>query len=214
VQPAKADIFTSTIDTGNTALTDAGFTGPYATVTIDLTSSTTALVTFASLTQTVNNQDVIYLMGDGSSAALNVNGTFSVSNIVGTNAGTGFTPGPYTSTGAGNVDGHGTFNLTIKDFDGFGHAADQITFDLTATGTTTWASASAVLFANSDGFDAASHIFPSLFPADASNNTFGISTGFAAESGGGTHVPDSGTTAMLLGTALVGLGAVRRYLKR
>jgi hypothetical protein len=27
-------------------------------------------------------------------------------------------------------------------------------------------------------------------------------------------VPDSGTTAMLLGSALTGLGLVRRYLKR
>ena len=31
---------------------------------------------------------------------------------------------------------------------------------------------------------------------------------------GGTHVPDSGTTAMLLGSALAGLGLVRRHLKR
>jgi len=30
----------------------------------------------------------------------------------------------------------------------------------------------------------------------------------------GTNVPDSGTTAMLLGSALTGLGLVRRYLKR
>jgi hypothetical protein len=30
----------------------------------------------------------------------------------------------------------------------------------------------------------------------------------------GNNVPDSGTTAMLLGSALTGLGAVRRYLKR
>ena len=31
---------------------------------------------------------------------------------------------------------------------------------------------------------------------------------------GGTNVPDSGATAMLLGSALAGLGLVRRYLKR
>jgi VPDSG-CTERM motif len=30
----------------------------------------------------------------------------------------------------------------------------------------------------------------------------------------GTHVPDSGTTAILLGSALAGLGLVRRYVKR
>jgi VPDSG-CTERM motif len=40
----------------------------------------------------------------------------------------------------------------------------------------------------------------------------GISSarGFTGE----TNVPDSGTTAMLLGSALTGLGLVRRYLKR
>ena len=32
--------------------------------------------------------------------------------------------------------------------------------------------------------------------------------------GGEQHVPDSGTTAMLLGSAVTGLGLVRRYLKR
>ena len=32
--------------------------------------------------------------------------------------------------------------------------------------------------------------------------------------GGEQHVPDSGTTAMLLGSAITGLGLVRRYLKR
>ena len=32
--------------------------------------------------------------------------------------------------------------------------------------------------------------------------------------GGTVNVPDSGTTAMLLGSALAGLGLVRRYLKR
>lgn len=34
------------------------------------------------------------------------------------------------------------------------------------------------------------------------------------EEGGGGNVPDSGSTVILLGTALTGLGAMRRYLKR
>ena len=34
------------------------------------------------------------------------------------------------------------------------------------------------------------------------------------EEGGGGNVPDSGSAVILLGTALTGLGAVRRYLKR
>ena len=62
---------TITLNTGNTAV--AGDAGPYAMVTITLDSSTTATVTFNSLT----NGGFIYLMGDGGTADLNVNGTTS-----------------------------------------------------------------------------------------------------------------------------------------
>jgi len=55
-----ADTFTSTLDTGNSAI--SGFTGPYGSVSVDLTSSTTATITFTSLTNAGN----IYLFGDGS----------------------------------------------------------------------------------------------------------------------------------------------------
>jgi hypothetical protein len=198
----QADAFTSQLNVGNTAI--SGFTGPYGTVTITLVNSTTATVTFTSNTVAGN----IYLFGDGSSVALNVNATtFSVSGISGSNAGTGFTPGPYTLAGAGNVDGFGSFNLRINSFDGFTHSSDTITFTLTNT-SGTWASAADVLAFNADGFDAAAHIFVTTSPANAANGA--IVTGFAGEGPG--SVPDGGTTVMLLGAALGALGMARRFL--
>jgi len=203
MQPAKADTFTSSIDTPNDAISP--FTGPYGSVLVDLTSSTTASITFTS--NTVNGN--IYLFGGVNAVDLNVNGSFTVGPISGSNAGTGFTPGPLSNDGSGTVDGLGDFNLTIRSFDGFTHSSDTVTFDLTNTGGT-WASAADVLTLNTNGFDAAMHVYVTSSPANAANGA--IATGFAGEGPQG-HVPDSGTSAMLLGTALAGLGIVRRYLK-
>src|SRR5215471_13755849 len=111
---AKADTFSFNLNVGNSAI--SGFTGPYVHVVVDRTTTTTATVTFTSLTNSGN----IYLMGDGGSVGLNVvgSGTFTVT---GSNSGTGFTPGPYSGGGAGNEDGFGVFNLTVNSFDGFTH---------------------------------------------------------------------------------------------
>jgi len=213
----KADIFTSDLTVPNDNL--SGFTGPYAGVTVDLTSSTTATVTFTSLTNTFNGQNVIYLLGGASAVDLNVNGTFTVSDLTKSNSGTGFlsthkvmgkTVSDLSVGTAGNVSQFGDFNLTIDNFAGFTHSASTISFDLTATGGTTWASADSVLFFNADDYDAAGHVFPATNPAFANNNVYGSLTGFAGEFIG-ANVPDGGTTVMLLGIALVGLGAVRRF---
>ncbi|PYL02390.1 MAG: hypothetical protein DME32_06560, partial [Verrucomicrobia bacterium] len=97
------------------------------------------------------------------------------------------------------VNGFGSFNLTVNNNDGSGSPVDTISFTVdVASGT----SAADVLLLNASGFDAAAHI----------SVNGGVATGFAGEAPGG-RVPDSGTTAMLLGTALAGLGFVRRYLK-
>ena len=67
-------------------------------------------------------------------------------------------------------------------------------------GANPWASDADVLAFNTNGFDAAAHVF----------STSSGKTGFAAESGGGnTHIPDGGTTAALLGLGLVGLAGLR-----
>src|SRR5215469_8194215 len=135
----KADTFSFDLNQGNSSI--SGFTGPYATVMINLTSSTTATITFTSLTNSGN----IYLMGDGGSVAVNVNASsWTLGTITGSNAGTGFTPGPYSDGGAGNEDGFGSFNQTIDTFDGYTHSSDTVSFMLTNT-SGTWSSAANVL---------------------------------------------------------------------
>jgi hypothetical protein len=68
----------------------------------------------------------------------------------------------------------------------------------------TWATADDVLTPNANGFDAAGHVFVTSAPADAANGA--IATGFAGESHGNVHLPDAGSTAMLLASVLAGLG--------
>jgi hypothetical protein len=211
LQQAKADTVSFDLGTGNAAI--AGFPGPYAHVVVDRTSTTTATITFTSLTNSGN----IYLMGDGGTVGVNVNATsWTLGTITGSNAGTGFVQGgpagqaQFSDGGAGNLDGFGSFNQTINSFDGFKNSSDTVSFTLTNT-SGTWATASAVLIGNASGNTAGAHIFVTASPANASNSA--LATGFATNGGGG-HVPDGGTTVMLLGAALGALGMARRFLKR
>src|SRR5262249_53672338 len=93
-------------------------------------------------------------------------------------------------------------------FDGFGHSVSALTFTITkASGT--WATASDVLTANSNGAYAAAHIFVAgASCTDSSGKPDACATGYAAN--GGAHVPDGGMTVSLLGLALGGLGMVAR----
>jgi len=203
LQEAKADTTSFSLSVGNSAI--SAYPGPYISVTVNRTSSTTATITFTSLTASGN----AYLMGDGGSVAVNVNAaSWTLGTISGSNAGTGFTPGPYSDGGSGNVDGFGVLNQTINSFDGFTHSSDSITFSLTNT-SGTWASSAVVLIANANGAIVAAHIFVTSSPANAANGA--LATGFAAN--GGAVVPDGGTTVMLLGMAFGALGMVRRFLK-
>ena len=75
------------------------------------------------------------------------------------------------------------------------------------------------LFAKYDGANQGSVVW---FVGDLSGSVtipaswtgIGLSKWTLFKEGGGGNVPDSSSTVMLLGTALTGLGAVRRYLKR
>ena len=205
IQQAKADTVTYTISVGNSAISP--YPGPYASVLVNRTSTTTATITFTSLTNSGN----IYLFGDGSSVAVNVNATsWTIGSFSSSNAGTGFTqPPPLSDGGSGNVDGFGVLNQTVNSFDGFTHSSDTISFTLTNTsGGPGWLTAGSVLVANSNGAIVAAHIFVTSSPANAANGA--VSTGFAAN--GGSFVPDGGTTVMLLGAALGALGIARRFL--
>jgi hypothetical protein len=200
--PASA-VLVFDLNAGNAAI--SGFPGPYAQVSVNRTDATHATITFDSLTSGGN----IYLMGDGSTAAVNVNATsFTITNITGSNSGTGFTPGPYSVAnppGTSNVDGWGLFNGVIDSFDGFTHSSDTVAFDLTNL-SGTWGTDSDVLSANADGHLAASHIFVTAFPADASNGA--LATGFASN-GPTTPVPEPAALA-LLGVGLVALSLIIR----
>ena len=204
VNVASAD-FVFDLGVGNAAL--GGFTGPFAQVDVALVDSTHATITFTSLTNAGN----IYLLGDGGSVGVNVNATsftLGPTAISGSNAGTGFTPGPWSDGGTGNEDGFGSFNQTINSFDGFTHSSDTISFELTNL-SGTWGADTAVLTGNSAGNLAAAHIFVTTSPANASNGA--IVTGFATGDGGGggNFVPEPGSLA-LLGAALLGGAAVFR----
>jgi hypothetical protein len=203
-----ADAIQYTLSSGNSALTNAGFTGPYATVTVNLVNSTTATVTFNSLTQTIGGNTYVYLMADGSSGAVNVRASsWTISAMTGSNSYPGFSAAQLTNAGSQNVDGFGVMNQAVNNFDGFSYAMTTLSFTLTRL-SGTWANASQVLIANVQGALAASHIFVAqLINGQLINVNV---TGYAAN--GGAQVPDGGATVMLLGAALGALGIVRRCL--
>jgi hypothetical protein len=198
LQQAKADVFTSSLNVGNSGI--SAFTGPFGTVTVTLIDSTHASITWTNNTVGANT----YLFGDGGSVAANISSTFLVTSISGTGPNN---PPSLTQTVAGNEDGFGSFNLRINDFDGFMDAASSVTVALTNT-SGTWASAASVLAFNAAGFDAAAHIFVTTNGGTTNTSI----TGFAGEGTGTPGVPDGGTTVMLLGAALGALGMARRFL--
>ena len=182
-QNAKADaIFTSSLDTGNSAI--AGFLMPgeqFGTVTVSV-SGTTATITFTA--NTAGGFEFI----DTSAAAVNVANPGSAALVTDTEF------KEFSSKNA--VNGFGSFNLTVNNNDGSGSPVDTISFTVdVASGT----SAADVLLLNASGFDAAAHI----------SVNGGVATGFAGEAQeGGGHVPDGGATAVLLGLGLAGLGGL------
>jgi hypothetical protein len=204
LQQAKADLVTYYLSQGNPGI--SGYTGSYATTTVNRTDSTHATITFTSLTIGGN----IYLMGDRASVAVNVNAaSWTLGTIKGLNSGTRFTPGPYSNGGSADVDGFGVLNQTINSFNGFMHSSSAIRFTLTNT-SGTWSNAMQVLAANAQGAFAAAHIFVHTFAAASPNAHNGaLAIGFAANDG--SQVPDGGATVMLLGMALGALGVARRY---
>jgi len=177
------------------------FPGPYAQVTVDLTSSTTANISFASLTNGGN----VYLMGGSGVAGVNVNAlSWTVSALTGSNSGSGFSGPSLSNGGSSNEDGFGSFNQTFNEFDGYQYSLTNLSFTLTNTGGT-WGSDSEVLIGNASGFTAASHIFVAS-QVDFQNGAT-IPTGFATVGG----VPEPATWAlMMVGFGLIGFAMRRR----
>jgi hypothetical protein len=192
LQQAKA---VTIVPTFPSTLNVSGFTGsgagPFGTVDVSLAGQT------ATITFTANTAGG-YFFGDGGAAAVDVNSTSfttgTVSDIPGNS--------PTFQTGLQQEDGFGKFNLTINDHD-FSVHESSITFTITNTDLLhPWLTNSDVLTFNAQGFDAAAHVFAT---------SSGL-TGFVGEGLPGAHVPDGGTTVMLLGAALGALGMARRFL--
>jgi hypothetical protein len=182
LQQAKAD-FVSTLNVGPN-----GTSGNFGTVTVSLNVATqTATITFQS--NTSNDYHFI----DTNAAAVNVNASSFTFGIVNDTSFNSFQQG-------NTVNGFGTFDLSVKNNDGWALRVDTISFTVTNTSGTLWTSAADVLAFNADGFDAAAHV-----ATQGGSLTF-----FVAENGGA--VPDGGATVMLLGAALGALGMARRFL--
>jgi len=181
----------------------SGFTGPYANAHIDLTSTTTADVTFTSLT----DGGFIYMMGDGGTADLNVNGTYTLGPVTESNSIAGFTPS-FKSNTPGNLSTFGNFDLSLNTNGGFTDAATSINFTLTDIGAP-WATAAGVLTPNNDGFVAGVHVF-ACAEVGCSTGTGAAVSGFAANGDAPpTRIREPASLA-LLGAALLATGLLRR----
>ena len=196
---ALADVL-YTIGVPNTQL--GPYSGPYATTTVHLVDATHATITFDALT----NGGYVYLLGDGSEADVNVNATsWTISGITGTNPYALFTPGPYFDGGSLNVASFGTFNQTVDGFDGFGHAATEVSYTLTNTGGT-WSGDGDVLTPNASGYVAAVHAFACADPCTKAEGA--TATGFAGS--GGSSVPEPAGLPLLAAAALAALTSFQK----
>jgi VPDSG-CTERM motif len=175
-----------TIDNPNSAI--SSFTGPYGEVAVSLTDSTHAIITF-----TANSG---FLFGGEGIGALQISGSWSLGTL----------PSGMTDIGSGNVSEFGVFDQVLKEHGGFQEALSSFSFDLTATGGTTWSSDANVLELDSLGHHVAAHIFV-IDP----NGNGALATGFATDNG--SSVPDGASTVALLGFALVGLETLRRKIR-
>jgi hypothetical protein len=196
----------------NTTIDD--YTGPYVHVDVVRTSSTTATITFTSLSAVTppSVQPSIYLMGSGGTVGLNINSSdvFSTANVTVTysNSGLNFEPAELVSINSGNQSGGGVFNLTVNSKAGFKYTSDKVVVNVTSANAN-WAYDSSVLVVNADGNLASAHVFATSYPADFRNGV--LDTGYVW----GNHAPaPSSAIAALSGLVIFGLVGFARLRRR
>ncbi len=213
---ASAD-FKFSLDKGNTSTPGLvpDYTGPYATVDVNLTDSTHATITLASL----SNGNFTYLFNDGGIFGLNVNGAYNAvvaGNITFTQP-SGFSGWTFKNNVPGSEDGFGDFNLSLNSTSGdFNKSLDSLTLVLTKT-SGTWTNDTDVLTKNGSNELAAAHVFvwDRTLPISDGART----TGFASGDGSSpppsqepNPVPEPSSLVMAgIGIGCIGLyGLVRR----
>jgi len=197
---ARADSITFDLNSPNPGI--AAFPPPYAAVTINRTSTTTATITFQTYAG--------YLIGGAQAVDLNFNGgpvTFSNLSFTGGCIGGGCPAGGtgFSGGAAQQADGFGNFSFTLDNTDGFTNAVTSVMFNVTCL-SCNWGSASAVLTPNNLNHLSAAHIF--VIGSDCGGSPC---TGFATEGG---QVPEP-ASMLLLGTGLIGIAAgIRKRIHR
>lgn len=199
---ALADLntdFTSTLNVydNNGTLT----TGNWGTVDVNLTSATTATVTFTAASG--------YYFIDSNIADVQVNAsTWTITDFTGTAApGSTFSVSNLSNTGSKDVNGYGTLNQTVANMDGTAQAASEVDFVLTNTSGGTWSSADTVLTLNGSGYDAAAHVVECSGDVSGCANN---STYFVAETPTTNgNVPEP-SAVVLFGSSMIGIGAIVR----
>lgn len=161
--------------------------GPYGTVQVAWDNTTN--VDEATITFTRSDSFVFRRVG------VNVNSTsFNVTQISAIN---------WDFNGAKQFDGFGVMNINVSEGPG-GLDQESISFKITNTSSTDWASITSILTGNNLlGNHVAAHIIPSG----------GLDTGFAGDGTTTSPVPIP-AAAWLLGSGLLGLVLVRRRMKK